>query len=564
MRSNKTILLVLAIFAAGCPRVLANPVLALSASTPSSAESGDPDLPQLGVVTTRPSNWNATADHTPADQAALLELLDGDGSGDVAAGEVIQLTATTDYGEIVIDEQIKGGSENWIVIRSGDGTNFPEGTRITTGDIANMAIFSTDGNATSDRALRISPSEDGSTGGASYIWLIGVLIENDNTQDMTGTHVSNLTTVGIDSTGPIENVNDACEYIMFDECIWRGQSATQSPINNVMWLDGNYIGVINSRVYNCQGNASDGANIRLWTGGPLHFENNYLSMSGINIIFGGNSTSISIPHDVTIKRNHFHKDSANWETAGYAVKNMIESKFSIRTLIEANVFENGWLDEQPCAAYYAKNGGDGSVPTDTTSHVTFRNNLVKDGYYCLRVTNPIVGSDNPSYILFENNLYYNMDRTGDFDGAASFVRVRNNTFVVNAGGSRHPDLKSSAGWSDCVFKDNIFSTPTEHFRKDGVAAGTATLNSAFTGSYTLINNLFQGATIAAFNTGAEGGSTAENNAAPADQSAIGFNNVGANDYSLGGGSSYLTASSTGGEPGADIDAINSAITGVEE
>lgn len=85
----------------------------------------DPDLPENVPDGALPANWNATADYSPADGAALWELLDGDGSGDATNGSdgdytIISLDADVDYGEGLIHY-----SCHHILLRTDEYTSLP-------------------------------------------------------------------------------------------------------------------------------------------------------------------------------------------------------------------------------------------------------------------------------------------------------------------------------------------------------------------------------------------------------------------------------------------------------
>ena len=82
--------------------------------------------------------------------------------------------------------------------------------------------------------------------------------------------------------------------------------------------------------------------------GPLLVENNYLATDGINVFLGASEASHNgwVPSDVTIRRNHIHKDAAWRGNPRLLVKNGFEIKNARRVLFERNVLENNWVDAQ--------------------------------------------------------------------------------------------------------------------------------------------------------------------------------------------------------------------------
>jgi hypothetical protein len=87
------------------------------------------------------------------------------------------------------------------------------------------------------------------------------------------------------------------------------------------------------------------------TMGPYKIVNNYLEAAGENIIFGGGEATRT-PEDIEIRHNHFFKPLIWMKgTPGFVggrdgnafiVKNHLEFKNAARVLVEGNVMENSW------------------------------------------------------------------------------------------------------------------------------------------------------------------------------------------------------------------------------
>jgi hypothetical protein len=85
--------------------------------------------------------------------------------------------------------------------------------------------------------------------------------------------------------------------------------------------------------------------------GPYKIVNNFLEASGENVMFGGGPATLS-PSDIEIRRNHMFKP-LTWKsgsqgfvggTSGrpFIVKNLFELKNAQRLLFEGNILENSW------------------------------------------------------------------------------------------------------------------------------------------------------------------------------------------------------------------------------
>jgi hypothetical protein len=85
-----------------------------------------------------------------------------------------------------------------------------------------------------------------------------------------------------------------------------------------------------------------------WNGTSALIEDNYLSAASEVLMFGGGDPRVIglVPADITIRGNHIQKP-ARWYKAGWNVKNSIESKNSARVLVEGNIIDGNYFDEQP-------------------------------------------------------------------------------------------------------------------------------------------------------------------------------------------------------------------------
>jgi hypothetical protein len=121
----------------------------------------------------------------------------------------------------------------------------------------------------------------------------------------------------------------------------------------------------------------------------LKIYNNYLEASGENILFGGAKSDVN-PSDIEIRRNHIFKPLL-WKEGepGYIpltggnppiVKNHIEFKSGIRALIEANLLENSWggFSQQGYSILLSPKSQNDKCPKCSVTDITIRYNRIRN------------------------------------------------------------------------------------------------------------------------------------------------------------------------------------------
>jgi hypothetical protein len=193
--------------------------------------------------------------------------------------------------------------------------------------------------------------------------LLATIITKPNGGVVVGDHVR---FIGIEWTTPPGEPKarmlyaDHGDHIIFDRNYIHGADGIEVGHGIGMVLGSHKIAVINSYLSNFTCIARRGACTDATAIGGAHSDepfgtfkiyNNYLEASGENILFGG-GPSENNPTDIEIRRNHFFKPMI-WKEGepGYApspkgtpfiVKNHLELKSGVRLLIEGNLFENCW------------------------------------------------------------------------------------------------------------------------------------------------------------------------------------------------------------------------------
>ena len=150
---------------------------------------------------------------------------------------------------------------------------------------------------------------------------------------------------------------EGSDHVIFDRN-WIHPAEGEEVGKGIGMIQGaQMIAVINSYIsgLNCvarKGKCTDAAAVGGGNGvGPFKIFNNFLEASGQNVFFGGSASAV-IPVDIEIRRNHLFRPMS-WMTEDpgykasasgnpYIVKNNFELKNAQRVLFEANILENSW------------------------------------------------------------------------------------------------------------------------------------------------------------------------------------------------------------------------------
>ena len=392
-------------------------------------------------------------------------------------GDVIELAVgVTFVGNFVLPE--KSGSR-YITLRSALSTALPGVSgRISPKDSPRLArIVSGNGSpairtAPGAHHWRLSLLEIGPTaGGVGDILQLG-----DGSAAQSG-----------ESRTPHDLIVDRC-YVHGDPD--RGQKRGIALNSASTIVSGSYISDIKA-------NGQDAQAIAGWNGpGPFLIENNYLEATGENFLLGGAlpATSGLVPSDVVFRRNHVAKPPA-WRAERWTVKNLFELKNARRVLIEGNLFENNWEDDQPgYAILITPRGERGAAPWATVEDVTFRFNIVRNvaaGFNIL-ARDDGGASGTARGIRIADNLFHSFDRSqwggnGNFmqvgEGPADLV-VEHNTIVQSGniitayGGTR----AAPAAATGFVFRNNLTLHNANGVIGQGLAIGNDSLAAFFPGS----------------------------------------------------------------------------------
>ncbi len=176
-------------------------------------------------------------------------------------------------------------------------------------------------------------------------------------------------------------------HIIFDRC-WLHGSPVGEDVKGVVFESSSYIAIVDSFISDIHSKASangaDSSAIGSLTGvGPVKVVNNFLEAAGANVLWGGGRAETTLS-DIEFRHNYVSKPLLWWHKhpsffgTQFAIKNLYETKNSVRELIEGNVFENNWAQSQKGTAIllYPKNQY-GECPACTVHDLTFRYNILR-------------------------------------------------------------------------------------------------------------------------------------------------------------------------------------------
>lgn len=457
-------------------------------------------------------------------------------------GDLVLLEAGATFtGNFVLPA--KSGAD-WITIRSSasDGALPSQGTRITPAYAGTLPKIL---SPNSEPALHTAA-------GAHHYRLLA--LEVGFTSGVTQAYT--LLALG-DGSSDQNTSEEVPHHLILDRVYVHGHSGVS--FQRCVGMNSAHSAVIDSYLSACHASGFDSQAIAGWNGpGPFKIVNNYLEGAGENLMFGGADTAIRdlTPSDIEIRRNHFYKPTA-WRGV-WTVKNLLELKHAQRVLIEGNVFEHTWVAAQHGSAIlFTTRNQDGGNPWAIVQDITFQRNLVRR----VGAAIDILGTDDsrPSQTgrdyYFVHNLLDQVNVSG-FEGpgrgfmllGGENVHIAHNTVVApNA-----PVLFGGQQAGGFLYRDNIAHHGSYGIFGDGGYTGVAALDH-YRSSWTMDHNLFFA------------GERFDSYTYPtltwyeASEAGVGFES---GSRRLAAGSNYKGRASDGTDLGADIDALQAAISGV--
>jgi hypothetical protein len=337
-------------------------------------------------------------------------------------------------------------------------------------------------------------------------------------------------------------------------------------------------------------------------GGPYAILNNFLEASGENILFGGGAAATT-PTDIQISQNHFFKP-LTWMSGqpGYVggpgghpfiVKNHLELKNAQRVLAEGNILEYSWggfSQEGHSILLTPKDQYDGLLkanvcPLCKVTDVTIRYSTISHvGGGIAMATSPSDGGGQASagerYSV--HDVVIDDISASNYNGGGGFLEFGNGwtANVINSVTVNHvtafPDKHFLLLWNNktnptmwgFTFTNNIVNatlSPVENGNGNPSSCAVSdiplkSLATCFKSSYIFTNNV-----IPSLPSQYPASTWPASNFFPASDEAVQFvnyNNGNGGNYQLLPTSPYKNAGTDGKDPGADIDLVSAAVTGV--
>jgi len=366
-----------------------------------------------------------------------------------------------------------------------------------------------------------------------------------------------------------------CSWMVVNQCIGTATFANQIVRN--LAVSGTNIVVRDGHYENGGYSGGDDQAINIQHGvGPYLITNNFIQAGAEGFMCGGVNAAVydANPQDLTITRNHIYRPPS-WNSAASGVwdgntrvqKNLLELKFGKYVLIEGNVFENYWCASGQKYALKLKSTSNGSLdPAQEVSNVTVRKNYLKN---CASFFDVFDRDDpyTPNGITLAQRFSIHdnvVDGVGNPTMPQTMVAVMsircalawifNNTIIPHPSATGYSLISgdaSQAPFTDMLFQNNIGPRLNNGYRNGGLAEGAASLTrwpSCVANYNTLIGN----PNLAVYPA---------NTYKTASVATAGFVNAAAGNYRLSGSSPLLGTGVGGGDPGADIDAVDAAIAG---
>ncbi len=343
------------LFVAVVVLALINPAAASAPPTGENAYCGKGDVPKFeekdGPAQLPKACYYTGLDGTPSPGKQIRVAANSDLSAAVesaACGDTLLLPAGASF-EIKSLPSKKCDDQHYITIRTDtpDSKLPPEGTRISPAwaGVATLpgrpAYAQPTGGPAKLMPTLIVKTPSGATVG-DHLRFIGVEWVSE-----PGGHIGRLITT------------EGADHVIFDRN-WLHPANDEELNKGIGMIHGTrFIAIINSYFsgFHCvarTGTCTDASAVGGGNGdvpiGTLKIYNNFLEASGENILFGGARSEVN-PTDLEIRRNHLFKPMI-WKegepgyppTAGNPpiVKNHFELKSGIRVLFEANLMENSW------------------------------------------------------------------------------------------------------------------------------------------------------------------------------------------------------------------------------
>lgn len=465
-------------------------------------------------------------------------------------GDTIVVEAGRTYTENLV-LKYKSAGTGWITIQSSKLNQLPApGNRVSPSDAVNMPRLTS--TSVNESVIR---TQSGANPTHHYR-LVGLEVARPSG---SGTNYS-LIMLGTD--GSDQNaLSEEPSFFEIDRSYIHGTDGLSS--RRGIGISARNVVITNSYISKFFEQGADTQAILGWnTSGQIQIINNYLEATGENIMFGGVTISLpnTVPTDILIEHNHFHKPLSWKGNEPGDVKNLLEFKNGKNVIVRYNIFENMWAHSQDGSAILFTPRNDGSGSHMAVQNITFEFNIMKNVGGVFQAfssdysapTQPIKNINiNNNLVISSGTLNGNQGRvlmmSEGGGGNAESINFNHNTFVMGGSGYRRIQMDDRPIMPNFKFDNNIVATPSGTF--DGIYAapgqGTAALNYV-SSSWTFNKNAMQ----------LNNGSYPNSSLYLSSINGFGFVNSSAGNFELSQTSPYRNAGTDGKDIGADIRTLN--------
>jgi hypothetical protein len=247
---------------------------------------------------------------------------------------------------------------------------------------------------------------------------------------------------------------EGADHVIFDRN-WMHPPNNEEMNKGIGMIHGtHFIAVINSYFsgFHCvarSGTCTDSSAVGGGNGdvpiSTLKIYNNFLEAAGQSIFFGGAKSEVN-PTDIEIRRNHLFKPMT-WKQGepGYPpdasgnppiVKNHFELKSGVRVLFEANLLENCWggFSQTGFSILLTPINQSGMCPKCSVTDITLRYNRIRNVSGVMEVANPFaqdraVATDGGRYSI--HDLVVDSVHDQDWKGRGEFAVVSSNAELLH-------------------------------------------------------------------------------------------------------------------------------------
>jgi hypothetical protein len=514
-------------------------------------------------------------------------------------GDTIQLQAGATFTGLFTFPAKSCDDNHWIIVRtSSDDSLLPaEGSRLTP---CYAGVSSLPGRpalqcaSTKNVLAKLVIATPGSSGPINFA-------EGANHYRLVGLEVTRVSGIGmiyalasVANSGPANN-------LIFDR-VWLHGTAHDDTQRGVDLGGSTYTAIIDSFFtdFHCMtmGSCSDAqainGGLNGYPMGPYKIVDNFLESSGENILFGGGAATAT-PADIEVSRNHMFKP-LTWMKGQpgfvggptgnpFIVKNLFELKNAQRVLLDSNIMEDSWggFSQVGFGILLTPVNQSGNCNTCTVTDVTIRYSTISHVGAGLQIANALTGTAGQGQRYSIHDIVIDDIDGPKYSGPGEFAQLSmapgepvlqnvainhitafpaNTMFIV---GAFPPAQLKNIVVINSIVNAGIYPVWSAGNNGSLVSCSAQdvplkTFNACFNTYAFSTNAIIDPPTLASPATWPSG------NFFPATTATVQFVNYnGGNggDYHLQSSSPYKGKATDGKDLGADVDAIASAIAGVE-